>query len=49
LAVQAVDWACLPDHGKYRRRHAHESSMASEAKKYLGKYNMLIHTVGDHN
>jgi hypothetical protein len=37
LAVPAVDWVCLPDHGKYRHCHVHESSMASEAKKYLGK------------
>jgi hypothetical protein len=27
--------ACLPDHGKYPRRHAHESLMASEAKKHI--------------
>jgi hypothetical protein len=37
LVVQAVDWVCLPDHGKYPHHHAHESLMASEAKKYLGK------------
>jgi hypothetical protein len=32
-----VGWVYLPDHGKSSRRRAHESVMASEAKKHLGK------------
>jgi hypothetical protein len=40
-----MDWVYQLDHGMFPRRHVHEFGMASEAKKYLEKYNMLIHTI----
>jgi hypothetical protein len=44
-AVLVVDWVYLLGHGTFPRRHVHKFEMAFEAKKYLEKYNMLIHTI----
>jgi hypothetical protein len=41
----AVDLVYLLGHRMFPRRHVNEFEMASEAKKYLEKYHMLVHTI----